>query len=190
MSLSEFAASIFYDKNSPAFFSADFYREFVVAVFIYLIGWASSLRSARGRLKARIIDELVLAQRELFKRAYPETWNENATRENWMLSPFLDRISFVAFNLKQEGQLSASETRTLEAYLSLVEEFIAQWSVTKRRRSNYDDKYEAAFAALRDFLEMVAPRQVRRIDGLIVRASGNGQTASLEESASDIAEPA
>ena len=172
----DFGRAVFHDPESPAFFSADFAREFVVAVFIFLIGWAASLRSARGRMKARLIDELVLSQRELFKRAYPPNWNENDVRERIMLQPFADKVEFIIFNLKSENQMGASEIADLENYHQSVLEFIDVWARVRRRSRKYDAAYEATFASLNNFLDRFAPRHVRRISGLIDRAANGAET--------------
>ena len=67
MTITEYIHEVFSGDGSPVYFNADFGREIVVATFIFFIGWASSLRRSRGQLKLRLIDELVMAQRELFK---------------------------------------------------------------------------------------------------------------------------
>ncbi|MCR9080040.1 MAG: hypothetical protein NXH78_13170 [Hyphomonadaceae bacterium] len=176
MTLTEYIHEVFSGDGSPVYFNADFGREFVVAIFIFFIGWASSRRASRSQMKARLIDELVLAQRELFKRAYPDNWNEDDVREYWMLSPFVDRISFVIFNFKNEGRLRASQIGELENYLGKTESFIALWARVKRRNIKYDESYAEVFASLISFLESTSPRQVNRIRDLSRRASGNGNS--------------
>ena len=174
MTFMEYIHEVFSGDGSPVYFNADFGREFVVAIFIFLVGWASSQRRSRGQLKLRLIDELVLAQRELFKRAYPDNWNEDDAREIWMLSPFVDRISFVIFNLRKEGGLKPPQLAELEKYLSEIEAFIGIWARVKRRNVNYDKSYEAVYTSLTNFLESISPRQVQRIRDLFAQASNNG----------------
>lgn len=75
MTLTEYIHEVFSGDGSPVYFNADFGREFVVAIFIFFIGWASSQRRSRGQLELRLIDELIVAQRELNKHAYPAQWS-------------------------------------------------------------------------------------------------------------------
>lgn len=173
MTLTEYIHEVFSGDGSPVYFNADFGREFVVAIFIFFIGWASSQRRSRGQLKLRLIDELVMAQRELFKHAYPLQWNRDSYREPWLLTPFVERVSFIIFNLKQEDVLNPDQLREIEEYLACIEEFITLWSRAQNRGLRYDESYERVFAALTRFLEKVAPKQVKRIDGLIDRAANS-----------------
>lgn len=174
MTITEYVHEVFSGDGSPVYFNADFGREFVVAIFIFFIGWASSQRRSRGQLKSRLIDELIVTQRELYKHAYPAQWSRRDTRETWLLTPYVQRVSFVKFNLNQEDVLKPDQLKELEEYLACIEDFIAMWAETQHRSIRYDEAYERVFAALTRFLEKTAPKQVSRMDGLIDRASNSG----------------
>lgn len=179
MTLTEYIHEVFSGDGSPVYFNADFGREFVVAILIFFIGWASSQRRSRGQLKLRLIDELIVAQRELYKHAYPAQWSQDHVRETWLLTPYVQRVSFVKFNLNQEDVLKPGQLRELEEYLACIEDFIALWAQTKRRSIQYDEAYERVFAALTRFLEKTAPKQVSRLDGLIDRAANTGAVEAM-----------
>ena len=179
MTITEYIHEVFSGDGSPVYFNADFGREFVVATFIFFVGWASSLRRSRGQLKLRLIDELIIAQRELYKHAYPAQWSRDHVRETWLLTPYVQRVSFIKFNLIQENALKPDQLRELEEYLARIEDFIAMWAQTERRSIRYDEAYERVFAALTRFLEKVAPKQVARLDGLIDRAARTEAIASV-----------
>lgn len=163
----EYITAIFYDADSPAYFSADFARELLVAFVIFLIGWAASLRSSRRRLRQRAIDDLVLAQKELHSRAYPDDWSQNGRREEWMLAPFVDRVSSVVRNLIEEDLLKAKEKEIVERYPFALTAFVEQWASTMSRGPRYHTKYNETYLTLQQFVELAAPRQLSRLDGLI-----------------------
>ena len=163
----EYFSAIFYDSTSPAFFSAEFARELVVAFVIFLIGWAASLRSSRKRMRQRAIDDLILAQKELHSRAFPEDWSQNGRREEWMLAPFVDRVSSVVRNLVEEDLLKDPEKRIIEHYPFALQAFVQQWAVTINRGQRYHSKYNQTYLILQQFVELAASRQVSRLNGLI-----------------------
>ncbi|MEM9378257.1 MAG: hypothetical protein AAGA72_18725 [Pseudomonadota bacterium] len=167
----KYAEEVFAGEASPLFFNPDFAREFVVAIMIFLIGWAMSLRTSKKRIKNRIVDELIMAQRELFHRAYPKDWKKDGVRHEWMLTPFLDRINFLIFSLKEDKQISEQEIGLIERYADDVDKFIAYWATVKHRTMAYDDKYESTYVSLKEFLERAANKHVPRIAPLYAKAA-------------------
>jgi len=151
----------------------DFTRDMLFTAATFFIGWVFSLRASKGRLKGRIIGELIMSQRELVTRAYPEVregrWRMADSRETWMLDPFVARIKFLIASLQEEKNLSLKQLDYLERYVSTLEDFIAQWANSSRRGANFHYKYRQSYIALREAVKALGLNQMKRLSGLMPR---------------------
>ncbi len=151
--------------------SPDFARDLFFTALTFGIGWVFSLRASKGRLKGRIIDELIQSQRELVGRAYPEArggkWRANEQREVWMLDPFVARIKFLISSLSEEKSLSEKELSLLENYVVALEDFISQWAKTYARQTAYNERYKVSYHALRAAVKALGLKKMKRLQGLM-----------------------
>lgn len=151
--------------------SPDFARDLFFTALTFGIGWAFSLRASKGRLKGRIIDELLQSQRELVGRAYPEVrggkWRANDQREVWMLDPFVARIKFLISSLSEEKSLNEKELSLLENYVVALEDFIGQWAKTWARQQAYKERYKVSYYALREAVKALGLKKMKRLQGLM-----------------------
>lgn len=152
-------------------FNLEMAQEAVAALVVFVLGWFASNRGSRKRQKKRIIDELILSQRELVGRAYPELrrgkWEQMGEREAWMLDPFVARIRFLIGSLDEEGALELRELDTLERYVTTVEDFVAKWARTRNRTEAYHSIYEVSYRALVQAVKALGLNQNRRLAGLL-----------------------
>ncbi len=151
--------------------SPDFARDLFFTGLTFGIGWVFSLRASKGRLKSRIIDELLQSQRELVGRAYPEVrggkWRANDQREVWMLDPFVARIKFLISSLAEEKSLNEKELSLLENYVVALEDFIGQWAKTWARQHAYNERYRVSYHALRAAVKALGLKKMKRLQGLM-----------------------
>ena len=151
--------------------SPDFARDLFFTALTFGIGWIFSLRASKGRLKGRIIDELIQSQRELVGRAYPDQrggrWRSDDQRDVWMLDPFVARIKFLISSLSEEKSLSEKELSLLENYVVTLEDFISQWAKTTRRMTTYHYKYKTSYHALRAAVKALGLKKMKRLAGLM-----------------------
>ena len=151
----------------------NFPSDAIAAVVTYCLGWVVSLRVGRQRRKDRIVDELILSQRELVKRAYPqlhgEVWRENAQREGWMLDPFVARIEFLIASMREDKALTLREIDLLEVYVAAKRRFIEKWCETRRRGEAYHQAYRESYYAMRTAAKALGLNQMKRLRGLMPR---------------------
>lgn len=170
--LLKFAREMFL-RPDGAELSPDFARDIAFTGLTFVIGWVFSLRASKGRLKGRIIGELIMSQRELVTRAYPEVrdgrWRMADSREVWMLEPFVARIKFLIASLQEEKNLGLKQLDYLERYVSTLEDFIAQWANTSRRGATFHYKYRQTYIALREAVKALGLHQMKRLGGLMPR---------------------
>lgn len=152
-------------------FNKEMAQESIAALVVFALGWLASARGSRKRQKKRIVDELILSQRELVGRAYPELrggkWQQMGEREAWMLDPFVARIRFLIGSLDDEGSLTLRELDALERYISTVEDFIVKWARTHNRTQAYHSIYEVSYRALVQAVRELGLNQTRRLAGLL-----------------------
>lgn len=166
-----FMAGTVADDLPESVISPDFARDLFFTALTFAIGWVFSLRASKGRLKGRIIDELIQSQRELVGRAYPEArggkWRANEQREVWMLDPFVARIKFLISSLAEEKSLNEKELSLLENYVVALEDFISQWAKTYARQTAYNERYKVSYHALRAAVKALGLKKMRRLQGLM-----------------------
>ncbi len=171
----EFLRRMFLSDTETFALTPDFTRDIVFTAVTFAIGWLLSLRASKGRLKNRIIDELILSQRELVGRAYPEQrdqrWKANDTRELWMLDPFVARINFLIASLREEKSLNNKQLALLENYVVALEGFIAVWTRTWARRNGYHEAYKTSYNALRSAVISLGLKRMSRLKGLMPKDS-------------------
>lgn len=169
----DFLKRMFLSDTETFTLNPDLVRDIVFTAVTFFIGWALSLKASKHRLKSRIIDELLLSQRELVVRAYPETrdgrWKAGDVREVWMLDPFVARIRFLVVSLQEEKSLKLNQLDLLERYVSALEDFIAEWARTRARRATYHYKYEQSYRRMREAAVGLGLHQTKRLNGLMPR---------------------
>lgn len=153
----------------------DFTRDIIFTLATFFIGWALSQRASKDRLKNRIIDELILMQRELVGRAYPEVrndkWKANDARQPWMLDSFVSRIRFLTASLTEEKSLNQKQLALLENYVVALEAFILTWSKTWARKDAYNQAYRVTYTTFRAGVTELGLKHMRRLNGLMPKDS-------------------
>lgn len=171
----DFLKRMFLSDTESFSLNPDLVRDIVFTLVTFLLGWAMSLKASKQRLKSRIIDELILSQRELVARAYPETrnlkWKANDDREVWMLDPFVARIKFLISSLSEEKSLNQKQLALLENYVVALEAFIACWANTWARKSTYNESYKVTYNTFRAAVIDLGLHQTRRLNGLMPKDS-------------------
>lgn len=116
--------------------------EYSAALLTGFLGWLFAMRATRNRQRSRLVDELILSQREIAKRAYPDDfggeWRMDAPREEWMLKPFIDRLLFLSANIAEERAISPKARLMVELYIERVVDFVSHWSNASKRAENYE----------------------------------------------------
>lgn len=161
-----YLARTFMDPEGSGLPSPDVFLGVVFTALSFAIGWAASRSGAKRKLKAQIVDELILSHSELRSRAYPSRWREGDIRESWMLEPFVARLKFLHATLHQAGGLKRSQLDAIEYYVMRVEEFIEKWAETARRGESYRYKFGVAYNGLREAVRQIDDSQIRRLAGL------------------------
>jgi hypothetical protein len=156
----------FLDPGGSGLPSPDVFLGIVFTALSFAIGWAASRSGAKRKLKAQVVDELILSHSELRARAYPARWKESDVRETWMLEPFVARLKFLHATLHQSGALKRSQLDSVEYYIMRVEEFIEKWAEVSRRNENYHYMFGVAYKGLRDAVKRIDDSQLRRLAGL------------------------
>lgn len=153
----------------------DFTRDIIFTAATFLIGWMLSQRASKQRLKNRIIDELILMQRELVGRAYPEVrnekWKANEDRKPWMLDSFVSRIRFLTASLSEEKSLNQKQLALLENYVVALEAFILCWSKTWARKEVYHETYKVTYTTFRAGVTELGLSHMKRLNGLMPKDS-------------------
>lgn len=142
------------------------FHEIVAAVFVFAIGWFFARGKNKRLQKDRMVDELIVAQRELTERAYPELWRESDRRDVWMLNPYLERLKFVFANIKDQRVLNRLQEDLVESYFFSVEKFLIQWSQTRRRGVHYNTRFQDTFDELYQVVENVSKGHLDRLGRL------------------------
>lgn len=149
----------------------DFTRDILFTATTFLIGWVLAQKASKDRLKSRIIDELILMQRELVGRAYPEVrgdkWKANEDRQPWMLDSFVARIRFLTASLADEKSLNQKQLALLENYVIALETFILTWSKTWARKEAYNQAYKVTYTTFRSAVTELGLKHMKRLNGLM-----------------------
>lgn len=148
------------------FFGPEILRELIAASVVFLLGWFLARGKNKRAQKERMVDELIVAQRELIERAYPEQWGEKDRRDVWMLNPYLERLKFVFANIKDQKVLRRAQEDLIEEYFFSVEKFLIQWSQTKRRGHSYNTRFQDTFEKLHDVVVAVSKAHLERLSRL------------------------
>ena len=156
----------FMDSGGSGLPSPDVFLGLVFTALSFGIGWMASRSGSKRKLKAQVVDELIMSHSELKTRAYPTRWRENDMRETWMLEPFVARLKFLHATLHQSGGLKRSELDAIEYYVMRVEEFIERWAEVERRTERYHDMFSVAYHGLREAVRQIDDSQTRRLAGL------------------------
>lgn len=171
----DFLKRMFLSDTETFTLNPDLVRDIVFTAITFFIGWMLSLKASKHRLKSRIIDELILSQRELVSRAYPETrdikWRANDDRQVWMLDPFVARIKFLISSLSEEKSLNQKQLALLENYVVALEAFIVCWSKTWARKASYHESYRVTYNTFRAAVLDLGLHQTRRLNGLMPKDS-------------------
>ncbi|MBI1360750.1 MAG: hypothetical protein GC155_10785 [Alphaproteobacteria bacterium] len=160
------------DKGDSLLPDPDLARNGAFTILTFAFGWLLSLNSSTGKLKARIVDELILCQSELFARAYPTVWKQDGQREAWMLHPFVARLRFLYSSLNEQKSLSRKQLDRIEWYMMRVDEFIATWSATSRRFDPYHEGYKLTYTGLRLAVQDLGLKRMSRLQGLACPKDG------------------
>lgn len=171
----DFLKRMFLSDTESFSLNPDLVRDIVFTAVTFLIGWMLSLKASKHRLKSRIIDELILSQRELVGRAYPEVrgtkWKASDNRETWMLDPFVARIKFLISSLSEEKSLNQKQLALLENYVVSLDAFITNWARTWARRDAYHESYRVTYNTFRAAVTDLGLHQTKRLNGLMPKDS-------------------
>lgn len=177
---SKFMRNVFRGDGEALFgvVGADMVREVVAAGLIFILGWIFARRANKRQQKERLVDELIVAERELTERAYPEHWSSNDRRDVWMLNPFLERLKFVFSNIKDQRILTKKQEDLIEEYFFSVEKFLIQWSQTRSRGLSYNTRFQDTFEKLHAIVDQMSRAHMGRLARL--RADIDGRTAQFQ----------
>jgi hypothetical protein len=170
-SVGAYLTEVFWDPDSRGFPGVDVARTIGFTLITFIGGWLASKAASRKKIKARLLDDLISTQRELFHRAYPRDWKRGEKREEFTLRPLIERMRFLVFSLKEEHRFGAGDLRLIDAYIARMEEFVALWTRALHRSSKYDDAYDSCLGSLIAIVEITSPRQVSRVAELSARAA-------------------
>lgn len=148
-----------WNKDGPSVYpDPDLARNALLTGVTFLFGWIVSLRGSRRKMRERIVDELLMTQRELGRRAYPDEfggeWRQDDPREIWMLAPLVSRIQFLVATLNDEKSVSRDTRTLMDVYVESVTDFIAEWARTKTRFNGAS--FESKFLKTYDLVIVVA----------------------------------
>lgn len=166
-----YLSEVFWDPDTRGLPNVDVARTIGFTLITFIGGWLVSRAASRKKIKARLLDDLVSTQRELFYRAYPRDWKRGDKREEYTLRPLIERMRFLVFSLKEEHKFSPGDLRLIDAYIARMEEFVALWTRALHRSSKYDDAYDSCLGSLIAIIEITSPRQVSRVEELSARAA-------------------
>lgn len=171
----DFLKRMFLSDTETFALTPDFARDIVFTAVTFFIGWILAQKASKDRLKNRIIDELILMQRELVGRAYPEVrgekWKANEDRKPWMLDSFVARIRFLTASLADEKSLNQKQLSLLENYVVALEAFIVSWSKTWARKESYHETYKVTYNTFRAAVTQLGLGQLKRLNGLMPKDS-------------------
>lgn len=145
------------------FVGPELFQEVAAALIVFTVGWFAAKGKSKRHHKERMVDELIIAQRELMERAYPEHWSSKGRRDIWMLNPYLERLKFVFVNIKDENALTKKQQMFIEEYFFSVEKFLIQWSQTRSRGPSYNSRFQDTFVKLHDVVLHVSKSDLDRL---------------------------
>lgn len=164
----------FWNRDGASFFpDPDMARNALLTTITFGFGWILSLRGSSRRLKQRIVDELLMTQRELARRAYPDEyggeWRQADPREVWMLAPLVSRIQFLVATLNDERSVSKDARTLMDVYVESVTDFIAEWSITKTRfiGADFETKFLRTYDVLVAVARAIGPLESSKTRGLL-----------------------
>lgn len=162
---------IFLDPDLRWWPSRDVILGLVFTALSFGVGWAASRRAGRKRMRSRLADELILSQREMARRAYPDDfdgiWRRDDERSQWMLEPFATRLRFVISNLGEDRAVSSRARELCDVYVEKVIDFISLWSHVKTRKARYDYRFFVMHDAFVAALTALGPRDGKKLRGIV-----------------------
>lgn len=169
--IGDYLVNVFWDPDGRGFPSVEVSRTIAFTLITFMGGWIVSKAASRKKIKARLLEDVISTQRELFYRAYPSNWKRDDLREERTLRPLIERMRFLVFSLKEEYKFGEGDLRLIDAYIARIEDFVGLWARAQHRTNRYDDAYESCYASLIAIIEIIAPRQVSRVADLSSRAA-------------------
>ncbi|HEV7691538.1 MAG TPA: hypothetical protein VGO52_11970 [Hyphomonadaceae bacterium] len=169
--IARFMRRIFFTGDKGFDISPDLARDLFFTILTFGFGWLFSLKALLGKRRARLIEEVILSQRELVKRAYPELhgeqWREGGDRRAWMLDPFIGRIDFLIASMREDKIIKSKQETLLDHYTKTKREFTEKWSTTLRRGAGYHEAYTITYRAMRAALKELGFDDWKRLNGLM-----------------------
>ncbi len=156
----------FWNANGGFAPDDDIARNAAFTALTFAVGWIGSQGISRSKLKARVVDEMILTQSELRARAYPKVWRIDDPREAWMLDALVARLRFLHASINEAKSLKLKQIDAVEDYMLRVEEFIAKWAEVKRRGEAYHYAYNQAYRKLRAAAQALGNNENKRFIGL------------------------
>lgn len=156
----------FWSKEGASLPDPDLTRSAGMTGTTFVLGWLSSINMSKRKLKARVVDELILCQTELHARAYPAKWSKDGHREAWMLAPFVARLRFLHTGLFEQKSLRPKQLEAIDTYVTAVEEFVDIWAAAERRGGEYKDGYKSTRDGLRLAVKRLGYKQLKSLDAL------------------------
>ena len=165
-----------WNKDGPSIYpDPDLARNALLTGITFLFGWIVSLRGSRRKMKERVVDELLMTQREIARRAYPDEyggeWRQDDPREIWMLAPLVSRIQFLVATLNDGKSVSRDTTTLMDVYVESVTDFIAEWSRTKTRFNGaaFETKFLKTYDLVIAVAKSIGPLESSKRRGLLPR---------------------
>lgn len=167
----DFLKRMFLSNTETFALTPDFTRDLVFTGATFLIGWILSLRASRSRLKSRLIDELIMAQREMSRRAYPddfgEVWSLADRRTEYMLQPFVDRLRFLSANIADEKGITSRGKTAVELYMQSVSNFIVHWAKGGPRTERYEYLFLQTHRMFRNAMKELGNQDHAKLRGTV-----------------------
>lgn len=165
---------ILWNRDGPNVLpDAEMARNALLTVVTFTFGWLLSLRGSRRKLRERIVDELLMTQRELARRAYPDEyggqWRQDDPREIWMLAPLVSRIQFLVATLNDEKSISKDARTLMDVYVESVTDFIAEWARTRTRFNGaaFETKFLKTYDLVIAVAKSLGPLESSKRRGLV-----------------------
>ena len=166
-----FMRRMFFTSDKGFDISPDMARDVFLTILTFGFGWLFSLKAILGKRRARLIEEVILSQRELVKRAYPELhgekWREAGDRQPWMLDPFIGRIDFLVASMREDRIIKPKQETLLDHYTKTKREFTERWANAKKRGAGYHEAYKVTYHAMRGALRELGFDDPKRLNGLM-----------------------
>lgn len=178
------------EAASPMFFGADFMREVVVAVFIFLIGWAAAQRSAGKHKKTHLANELITVHQRLLDSAYPAAWSSTESRQVRDFASLMMHLDFASGMMTTDNVLNEKQDVALERYIGSVSDFIHVWADTRYRYQSYHTSFANSLDRLEDLLREISSAKRLRWRALLrdYRARSSNFTTNAHASPDEPAE--